>query len=701
MFQTIISITAASIAIIYPAYSLVKRERTPASWALSAALICTALLEICDLLAIMRPEDWLFWKRAALLAEGCLPFFWLLFSLVFARKNEFRSVPIPQLFLLGLAALFIASPLIYPAEMFFYSPDFSQERMLFLGTWGFFFYLILTVFMVAALINLEVTLANATHGARWEIKFEILGAGSLMAALVFYYSQGLLYRTINMNLVPVRSIVLLLAVILTTYSQLWRAKGVKIQISRNLAYKSIVLLAVGLYLIVLGLIGEGMKYFGESFQHSLVIAVGFVLGLGFVTVLLSGTVKRKIKVFLTRNFYQEKYDYRSQWLQFTDQLSSARSGEELLARILTGYCETFGMGCGALYLNDNSPDGFSLAAKLEVNPANLDFERNEPFIGYLQESRLIADMRDMTGVPGQEKVDALRGYNITFAVPLFLNDRLDGIILLGRPININETYGIEDYDLMKTLSHQAASAILNLRLSDQLAQAKEMEVLGKISAFVVHDLKNLVYTISLMLDNAREYISEPEFQQDMLASLDNTVAKMKTLIAKLKYLPEKKGMNKRPADLLDLVGESAATINGVTIRVNGNSVIAEVDRDEFQKVVLNLLLNAVDATDGRGPVTAEVGQDSGAYLRVIDEGCGIDEVFLHSRLFAPFQSTKKSGLGIGLYQCKQIVEAHGGSIEAESAVGKGTVFTVRLPLESGKAGMRVSGDAGMGHHGDT
>jgi signal transduction histidine kinase len=139
-------------------------------------------------------------------------------------------------------------------------------------------------------------------------------------------------------------------------------------------------------------------------------------------------------------------------------------------------------------------------------------------------------------------------------------------------------------------------------------------------------------------------------------------------------------LNIERADLLQLVTDTAALVNGAEVRVNGGAVIAEIDRDEIQKVALNLLLNAIDATDGAGPVMVEVGGIEQAYIRVKDEGCGISEYFLRRHLFTPFATTKTKGMGIGLYQSKQIVEAHGGKIEVSSEVGKGAVFTVWLPF---------------------
>lgn len=680
MLQIILSATAIIFAVTYPLYSLLRRKRSIAACVLAAVLLLAALLELFDLLAIIQHERMLAWKKWALLAEGCLPLSWLLFTLTFARQDELRSISPPQRLLLLLSVGFVAASLLLPAESFYYSPDFSQERVLFLGNAGYLFYLAMLVYAIIALINLEVTLASAARPARWNMKFEILGAGSLLAALIFYYSQGLLYRTINMNLVPVRTTALLVAVLLIAYSQLRRDDGVKVYVARNLVYKSVVLFAVGLYLVGLGVLGEGMRYFGESFQRSMAMAVVFAAGVGILILLLSEQVKRRINGAIDKTFYQDKYDYRSQWLQFTDRLSSARTGDELLTGILSGYCETFGMGCGALFLRDNSLDGFSPAARVEMEPIRFSFSRSDALVLSMLERKWVVNMRENPAGPGPGEDDSLKTNGFTLAVPLFLNDLLDGFILLGRPLNSNETYHLEDYDLMKTLAHQALSAILNLRLSDQLAEAKEMEALGKVSAFVIHDLKNLVHTLSLVLDNARDYLAEPEFQQDMLDSLDNTVAKMKTLIAKLKYLPEKRGLLKEPVDLLRLVEEAATSVTGAQVQVSGRAMIAGVDREEMHKVALNLLLNAVEASDGKGAVMVEVGSAGEAFIRVTDEGCGIPEEFLRRHLFSPFKSTKKNGLGIGLYQCKQIVEAHGGRIEVESTVGAGSIFTVWLPV---------------------
>jgi len=267
----------------------------------------------------------------------------------------------------------------------------------------------------------------------------------------------------------------------------------------------------------------------------------------------------------------------------------------------------------------------------------------------------------------------------SFAVPLMQGDTLAGFILLARPFVLEEEFDGEDFELMEAMAHQASLAILNMRLVGELASAREMEIMGKVSTFVLHDLKNLVYTLSLILENAKDYIQDPEFQHDLLTSLGNTVDKMNMLIAQLAILPTQDSLRREDVDLLDLARESANSMHGGAFHVKGESVSAAVDREEMYKVMVNLFRNAREACQGKEPVRVEVGNNGQPYVKIIDSGCGMDEAFIRKNLFVPFNTTKDTGIGIGLYQSKQIVEAHGGRLEVESAPGQGSTFTILLP----------------------
>jgi putative PEP-CTERM system histidine kinase len=203
-----------------------------------------------------------------------------------------------------------------------------------------------------------------------------------------------------------------------------------------------------------------------------------------------------------------------------------------------------------------------------------------------------------------------------------------------------------------------------------------MEAIGNVATFVAHDLKNLVSNLSLIVENSARHIHNPEFQQDMLASLDNTVTKMRKLIGRLKNLGEQHLINRQEVNLLELARKTARMFMGSEITVAGTAEIVRVDESEIQKVILNLLVNAMESSSPNDPIEIEVGHSGLPYIRVSDQGCGMSPRFLRTDLFKPFRTSKKLGLGIGLYQCRQIVLAHGGKIDVSSTEGSGSIFTV-------------------------
>jgi hypothetical protein len=678
--QTTFSIVAILFSVIYPLYFLIRKGRKALPLPLSAVVLSAAALELFDLLAFLFPENLLFWKKFSLMVESTFPPVWFWFTLTYARQNEISSISLLQRLLFAASPIFAIIVFLFPVTSFFYSPDFVSERVLFLGNIGFIFYLMLMIYLIIPLVNLEMTLKHASHLSRWKIKFELLGAGLLLAVMIFYYSQGLLFRTINMNFAPARSVLLIGSVAMMAYSRVMRGNGVKVYVSQQVIYKSLSLLTVGLYLVGLGLMGEGMKYFGDWFQHSMVISVAFFAGLGLVLVLLSETTRRKVQLFINKNIYRNKYDYRNQWLQFTDRLSSSKSSEDLLRSIISGFCDTFGMVSGALFLLDHEQGTYHQAMGIEFEPVPLTFREGDAAVEFIAKGKWFSEPQHCCQQVGNDEQKAFfKTKEISFIIPLLINEGMSGFIVLGRSINGTESYNHEDFDLMITLARQASSSLLNLRLSDQLNRSREMAAIGKVSTFVAHDLKNLVSALSLSLDNAQEFIADPDFQKDLLLTIGNSVTKMNALISRLKDLPEKISLQRTPVDLLKLAHDTATLANESNFQVSGAHVIAEIDQEEFQKVALNLMLNAIESTAGKQPVTVEVGVEGSPFFRVKDKGCGISEEFLHNGLFIPFKSTKKKGLGIGLYQCKKIVEAHGGKIEVTSKLNKGSEFTVWLP----------------------
>ena len=246
-------------------------------------------------------------------------------------------------------------------------------------------------------------------------------------------------------------------------------------------------------------------------------------------------------------------------------------------------------------------------------------------------------------------------------------------------------YTIEELELLQCIGDQITSVLSNLRLSNEVARARELEAFRTMSAFFVHDLKNTASSLNLMLKNLPVHFDDPAFRADALRGIGNTVRRIDTMIARLIALRQRPVFAPVEADLNQIVKEALDGIEempsvDLTRELQPLPVIL-ADREQMHSVVTNLVLNARHALGERGGIRIRTEHAGGSViLSVADDGCGMSEAFVKDRLFRPFQSTKRTGLGIGMFQSRMIVEAHGGTIRVNSEVGKGSTFRVSLPV---------------------
>jgi putative PEP-CTERM system histidine kinase len=259
---------------------------------------------------------------------------------------------------------------------------------------------------------------------------------------------------------------------------------------------------------------------------------------------------------------------------------------------------------------------------------------------------------------------------------------LTGFALLAPP-HAGTALDWEVRDLLKTASRQAAVFLAQLHAAEALLEARKFEAFNRMSAFVVHDLKNIVTQLSLMMKNAKRLHDNPEFQQDMLMTVESSLDKMRQLMLQLRE-------GERPAggplgvDLLPLVQRiaQAAEQRGRTLEFGQTERVATRGHpDRIERVLGHIVQNAFDATPAEGRVWVDLVRVSGqARVIVGDTGQGMTREFVESRLFKPFASTKATGMGIGTYESSQYVRELGGQILVDSEPGRGTVITVVLPL---------------------
>jgi len=270
-------------------------------------------------------------------------------------------------------------------------------------------------------------------------------------------------------------------------------------------------------------------------------------------------------------------------------------------------------------------------------------------------------------------------------VPLRAGDVRVGVLVLADRVN-GLPYTVEELELLRCIAKQATATLLTLRLSQEVAQARELEAFRTMSAFFVHDLKNAAASLNLMLKNLPVHFNDPAFREDALRGVGNTARRIDGMIARLSALRQRPSFTAVPTDLNDVVRRGLSSVEGLShvalTRDLSPLPTIHVDREQMQSVVTNLVLNARDALGAAGTIRVRTEHDAGrVVLSVSDDGCGMSEAFVKQALFRPFQSTKKDGLGIGMFQCRLMVEAHGGSIQVESQEGVGTTFRVSLPVQ--------------------
>lgn len=663
---------------------LLKRRYLTASLILVFALMALSVLALKEY-QLLRAPDLLLLRYRFILVLQCLTTFGLYYytKTIFRDNSEIYRGPG---FWISIVLAFLIAVLNVglPIENLIFSPDFADERIIYLTKSGFAVYLVLMLYLVFGLVQLERTLAGMHQLQRWRVKAEVFGSGLLLAAFALFFSHSLLYRSLNMNYLGLRSGIVIAGLIFLCYARLSVKEGTRLALSRGIAHRSFVLLIVGGYLIILGLVGEGLRYLNLDNTKPVIFVLLLIGGCGLAVVFLSERLRRKLKVTLHKNFYQSKYDYRDQWERFTRQITDKKSLRDVEIAILDLFCESLACKGAALYLQDAESGDYSFQAAFNFPRDWRPFPVSDPLVLQLQEKDWVLDVEESRAALGESIISSLTDSGVFLVIPLLFDEELVGFVILGEQINAGEELTYEDFDLLRMLARQSVATIQGLRLSEQLSTARELAAIGRLSTFVLHDLKNQASGLSLLLDNARDYIDDPEFQQDMLDTIESTVGNIKGLIARLKNVKEKPELAVSSVDLGQLVHDAVGTA-GNAITVNGDAVQVAVDEEEIYKVVLNLLINAKEASQGSSePVNVKYGSSGlRAFVRVSDKGSGMSAEFIRDKLFKPFETTKKHGFGIGLYQCRQIMEAHGGSIEVESREGDGTIFTLELPLADG------------------
>ncbi|HNQ90847.1 MAG TPA: PEP-CTERM system histidine kinase PrsK [Verrucomicrobiota bacterium] len=646
------------------------------------------------------PVGVLRWQYRRLWVMTVLPALWLSFSLCYSRGNYrefldrwwivlFASVGVPLTVAVCFSDVLIAGAA--PA-----GPAFP--RVIEFGWAGRLLHVLALLITVLTLVNLERTFRTAVGTMRWRIKFVIVGLAVLLGARLYVGSQAFLYSAVEPAHAAVEAGAVVVASLLIGLS-VARTGLFEIDVypSHTVLHNSLTLVLAGVYLLVVGAMAKAVEWMGGDTAFPLKAGLVLVALVGLFILLLSDRVRQRTRRFVSRHFQRPQYDYRRLWGAFTERTASILDTTALCGVFVKLVSETFEVLSVSLWLTDEQRATLSLGASTVVPAGKADDFVPADAAGLRAAIEAIRERRAPFNLEQVRDgwVEALRRCHPDYfgkgggrlGVPLHAGGSLLGILTLGDRVS-GVPFSVEDLDLLQCIGDQVAASLLTLRLSERCLQAKEMEAFQTMSAFFVHDLKNTASTLSLMLGNLPGHFDDPAFREDAFRAIAKAVERINSLIDRLGLLRQELKLNRAEADLNELVRQTLATLepaHHLPLDVAlGALPRFLLDAVQVQNVLTNLLLNAKEALGPDGRIRVQTTRDNGwAVLEVSDNGCGMTPEFVSRSLFRPFQTTKKRGIGIGMYHSRMIVEAHRGRIDVATAVGQGTTFRILLPLAPG------------------
>jgi putative PEP-CTERM system histidine kinase len=620
----------------------------------------------------------LWWRATAMVAELAEPALLLYVGLAFLDPVE-RSINRSALWrarIVGCLGLLLAGFVV------------TGQATITLTIWGRIPYVFIVIGMVLGLAQLELVLRASQEPVRHKLKFIVIGLGGLAGYQIYQASQMLLLPVWQTDQVLVGSVVTAMALCLTAYGlgrTHLREVSVHAYVSQQALFSSVTFIITGLYLLAVGAIGEWLRRTNQPLGLGLSVVLVFGALVALVVLACSKTVRADVRRFLTRNFYRSKYDYRAQWFQVTEAFEQAASKDAIMDRLLDLLIKTFPTTSMSIWSFRESDRRFCRIRSMTTEKEPVPLELSHPVIAQL--------LKEDEPVVMEDSSDPLIATGAALCFPIHAQGRLTAFIALGRPLH-GEVYGTDDCDLLRGMSHHVGALLSHARLAEDRQASAQLEALHRFSVFCLHDLKNLAARLSLVAQNAERHGHDPAFQASAMRTVTDTAEKMTTLMSKLSLASVKPAITEAPesVDIPALIDEIVAPMRGEE-RVRLHVVEGPVQpvlavKEQMHQVLLNVILNAKQAIGQVGDLSIRTDEFGGSLVVTVeDTGCGIPSTMLES-LFQPSQSSRPGGLGIGLYQCKQIVEAHRGTIEIRSKQGQGTQVRIELPHSGLKRDVR-------------
>jgi putative PEP-CTERM system histidine kinase len=516
-------------------------------------------------------------------------------------------------------------------------------------------------------------------------------AGGLMSGTqILIFGVATLTGSVPTTLMLIRALVAGSSAVLLLYA-LRRSPQWSLDIfvsPRARAYlpRFLAMLCVLLVLLILTPLYRSMS--SSSAQPWAIILIA-ITGVPIGILMFSEHLSARLRVFVSKHFLPFRFDYREEWLRIIDTLASPEQSVPLPERSIKAVAQIVGAPAGVLWLCTGDDMKFTCAANWNTRIWPLfQVDPNDPVLVFMRERQWILDTAELDRDPdlyqGLKRPAWLEQLpNALLVVPLLSNEDLLGFVVLLQSSSAFRL-AFEEIDLLRTSGRQVAAHLAQYQADHQLAEVQQFEAFNRLTAFVMHDLKNLIAQQSLMVKNASKHKGNPEFFEDAMATIENSVARMNKLMSQLQSGDttgprERVGLSEALDDALQ---KTEAGKPEPRFENAGESLFAYIDRERFTAVIVHLIRNAQEATSSDGSVTVGLKElDGHAVISIVDDGCGMAADFIRNRLFRPFDSTKGSkGMGIGAYQARTFVAESGGVMNVESQTDHGTQVLIRLPI---------------------
>lgn len=517
---------------------------------------------------------------------------------------------------------------------------------------------------------------NTAPEFRWSINMLAVGLGGLFMYGIVLYADALMFRRISPVLWDGRAVAMVMATpLLAVAAARNRDWAIDIHVSRTVVLHTTTLIASGIFLLALALTAEVFRMAGAGWGALAEVSL-MIAGVTAVAILLvSGSARSRLTRIVAENFYSHRYDYRQEWLKCIETLTAGPGHGGLQTRIIKAVADIADSPAGVLWVRDLDGAAFQWAGSWNRPAVSAPEPASGPFVALFGDGAAIVEL-DRVEAPPRWLGQVARAW---IAVPLVQQDRLLGFVVLARPrapLKLDR----ETRDLLHIIACQAATHLAEQQYARALDEARQLTDFSKRFAFALHDMKNVAGQLTMIVQNAAHHRGVPEFHEDVLATVEAARDRMNRVLASLRSrdLPQAAGL----VEPLALIEEEAAALRlrGVAVDLDsdGYSAAVAMDADDFRSVFIHLCENAAEASPGS--VTIRVRHEPlRIAIDITDKGPGMAPEFIRDKLFRPFDSTKREGLGIGTYQARELLRAAGGDLLVTSRPGSGTTMHILLP----------------------